>query len=406
MARMAIVVGGGIGGLSTARALQQTGWTVALYEQAPQFRPVGAGIGIAPNAVKALRWLGLDAPLRTGGVRQDGMQIRLVSGRQIAHLPGAEIERRFGDPFVALHRAELHRILVDSLRGVTLHTGHRATHIVSGDDDASVTFETSTGQHIAKADLVVAADGVHSELRAAVFPDYAGPRYAGYTVWRGTVPADRATTIEVPPVLSETWGRAARYGIAVIGTTGQVYWFACESRPEGATLRHDLAEVARRFAQWHPPISQLMAATPPETLLRHDVYYLDTPLPSFVRGRVAFLGDAAHAVTPDIGQGACLAIEDAVVLAAALNHDDITGALFEYDRARRPRTQSLAKTSGKLAHLLQLNNPAAIRARDTITRALPTPLFTRFAAGAFSWTPPTPAPAPVPDAPPRTEDRP
>jgi 2-polyprenyl-6-methoxyphenol hydroxylase-like FAD-dependent oxidoreductase len=381
VARMAIVVGGGIGGLSAARALELTGWQVAVYDQAPAFRPVGAGIGIAPNAVKALRWLGLDGPLRAAGVRQAAMEIRLRSGRRVAHLPGADIERRFGDPFIALHRAELHRILLDALDGVALHTDHRAVDITPGADGASVTFETPTGQHTARADLVIAADGVQSRLRAALFPDYAGPRYAGYTVWRGIVP-----DFAVDPVLSESWGRAARFGFAVIGSPGEVYWFACESLPEGATPRRDVADL---FGDWHAPIPQLLAATPPESLLRHDVYYLDAPLPSFVRGRVAMLGDAAHAVTPDIGQGACLAIEDAVVLADSLRRGGIDEALATYDMTRRPRTQRLAKASGRLARLLQRGSPVAVRLRDTLTRALPTPLFVRFAAGALSWSPPS-----------------
>jgi 2-polyprenyl-6-methoxyphenol hydroxylase-like FAD-dependent oxidoreductase len=388
MARTAIVVGGGIGGLSTARALEKTGWDVAVYDQAPAFRPVGAGIGIAPNAVKALRWLGLDRALRDTGVRQVGMEIRLRSGRRAAYLPGADIERRFGDPFVALHRAELHRILLESLDGVALHTDHRAVDVATGADSASVTFETPTGRHTAHADLVVAADGVHSPMRAALFPDYAGPRYAGYSVWRGIVPAERAADIGVEAVLSETWGRAARFGIAVIGAAGDVYWFACETMAQGATPNHDLAEVAGRFGRWHPPIPQLMTATPPETLLRHEVHYLHAPVPHFVHGRVALLGDAAHAVTPDIGQGACLAIEDAVVLADALSRDGVDEALAAYDVTRRPRTQELAKTSGRLARLLQMRNPVLAGMRDALARAVPTPALVTFAGGAFSWNPP------------------
>jgi 2-polyprenyl-6-methoxyphenol hydroxylase-like FAD-dependent oxidoreductase len=396
MGRTAIVVGGGIGGLSTARALERTGWEVAVYEQAPVFGPVGAGIGIAPNAVKAMRWLGVDGALRDAGVRQDGMEIRRASGRRLAFLPGADIERRFGDPFIALHRAELHRILLDSLDGVALHTDHRVVDIVAGVDGAAVTFDTPTGQRTARADLVVAADGVHSRLRTALFPEYTGPRYAGYSVWRGIVPAEEAARIHVDAVLSETWGRAARFGVAVIGTDGPVYWFACESMPEGASPSHDLAEVADRFRHWHRPIPQLLAATPPDSLLRQEVHYLDAPLPNFVRGRVVLLGDAAHAVTPDIGQGACLAIEDAVVLAHALTNaadpDHVDAALTAYEVARRPRTQSLARTSGRLAHLLQVSNPVIAGLRDTLTRALPTPVFARLAAGAFSWTPPAAAP--------------
>jgi 2-polyprenyl-6-methoxyphenol hydroxylase-like FAD-dependent oxidoreductase len=388
--RTAIVIGGGIGGLSAARALQRGGWTVAVYDQAPAFRPVGAGIGIAPNAVKALRWLGLAAPVRESGIRQAGLEIRLSSGQQVAHLPATDIEGRFGDPFITMHRAELHRILLDSVDGVRLSTHHTAVDITTDAHAATVTFDTPTGPRTASADLVVAADGVHSRLRGALFPDYPGPTYAGYTVWRGIVPAEAAASIGIEPTLVESWGRAARFGVAVIND-GQVYWFACETMAEHAAPDHDLDELTTRFGQWHTPIPQLLAATPPDTLLRHDVYYLQTPLPSFTHGRVALLGDAAHAVTPDIGQGACLAIEDAVVLATALASSGIEKALHTYDTARRPRTQGFARTSGKLARVLQTSNPAAVHLRDLMTRALPTPLFARFAASAFSWTPPPPA---------------
>lgn len=391
MGRTAIVIGGGIGGLSAARALEQTGWEVTVYDQAPAFRPVGAGIGIAPNAVKALRWLGLAGRLGERGVRQAGMAIRLTSGRRVAHLPAAGIEARFGDPFLALHRADLHRILLDSHDHVVLRTEHRATGVDTGTESASVTFDTPSGPHTATADLVVAADGVHSRLRDALFPGHPGASYAGYTVWRGIVAAGDAARIGVDRVLTETWGRAARFGVAAIND-GRVYWFGCASLPEGTRLRHGLGEVARRFDRWHAPIPQLLAATDPDSLLQHDVHYLRTPLPAFVRGRVVLLGDAAHAVTPDIGQGACLAIEDAVVLAAALEHGDADEALTAYDRTRRPRTQRLVRASGRLARILQIGDPAAARLRDALVRALPAPLLVRFAAGAFAWTPPSSGP--------------
>jgi 2-polyprenyl-6-methoxyphenol hydroxylase-like FAD-dependent oxidoreductase len=391
MGRTAIVIGAGIGGLSTARALEQTGWEVAVYDQAPAFRPVGAGIGIAPNAVKAMRWLGLAERLQERGLRQTGMEIRLASGRQVAHLPATDIEARFGDPFLALHRAELHRILLDSLDNVALHTEHRATQAITGTDSASVSFDAPSGPLTVTADLVVAADGVHSRLRGVLFPEHPGPTYAGYTVWRGIVAADDAARIGVEAILSETWGRAARFGIAAIND-GQVYWFACESAPENAGPRHSVDEVARRFRHWHSPIPALLSATDPGSLLQHDVYYLKAPLPTFVRGRVVLLGDAAHAVTPDIGQGACLSIEDAVVLAAALQRGGVNEALATFDATRRPRTQRLVQTSGRLARILQVGNPAGARLRDTLVRALPTPLFGRFAAGAFAWTPPASGP--------------
>jgi 2-polyprenyl-6-methoxyphenol hydroxylase-like FAD-dependent oxidoreductase len=383
----AVIVGAGIGGLTAALALLRTGWRVDVYEQAPEIGPVGAGIGIAPNAVKALNQLGLGADLRDRGRRQEGMAIRVRSGRRLAVLPGARIEERYGAPFYALHRAELHELLAHRLDTTALHTDHRATHIATEADAATVTFETPTGPVSATGDLVVVADGVHSDLRAALFPGYPGPTYAGYTVWRGLVPAASST---VPAVLSETWARGARFGIAVL--RGQVYWFACENMTEHDEPEHRLAPLAERFHRWHEPIPQLIAATPEETLLRHDVYYLRAPLPAFVRGRVALLGDAAHAVTPDIGQGACLSIEDAVALASAMDQHGIEEGLHAYDTVRRPRTERMARFSGRLATVLQTNNRIAAGVRDLVALAAPTPLLTRAAGAAFAWTPPLAAP--------------
>jgi len=384
------VVGGGIGGLSAARALARTGWDVNVYEQAPKIRPVGAGVGIAPNAVRAMDWLGLGDQLRARGVWQDGMRIRVRSGRQVVGLPGAAIRHRYGEPFVALHRAELHDLLLSSLDPATLHTGHSAVRVSTDDDAASVTFNTAQGPYTATADLVVAADGVRSGLRASLFPDYPGPTYAGYTVWRGLVAAADAGPLDVPPVLSETWGRAARFGIAVIDG-GRVYWFACESMPEHDTPEPSLSALAHRFRRWHDPIPELLAATADHTLLRHDVYYLRHPLRRFVEGRVALLGDAAHAVTPDIGQGACLAVEDAVILADALSRGSIAEALAAYDTLRRARSQPMVKSSGRLARVLQLANPIAAGLRDGLAGLIPTSAFLRFAGAAFAWTPPPPA---------------
>jgi 2-polyprenyl-6-methoxyphenol hydroxylase-like FAD-dependent oxidoreductase len=373
----AIIVGAGIGGLTAAHALQRTGWQVEVYEQAPEIGPVGAGIGIAPNAMKALDVLGLGDDVRERGRLQSGLEVRARSGRRLAHLSAAGIERRYGASFYALHRAELHRILLRRLDPACLHTGHRAVGVAA--ETGTVRFDTAGGPVSAAADLVVAADGVHSRLRAELFPHYRGPGYAGYTVWRGLVPADRAAKLDVPAALTETWGQGRRFGFAAIDD-GQVYWFACESLPRNARPEHRLALLAERFRYWHQPIPQLLAATPEEALLRHDVYYLRARLPSFVRGRVALLGDAAHAVTPDIGQGACLAIEDAAVLA--------TGGLGGYDAARLRRTQGMARFSGRLAGLLQAPNPVVGAVRDAIALGVPEPLFARAAGVAFGWEPP------------------
>lgn len=208
--RKAIVVGAGIGGLTAANALQRTGWQVTVYEQAPKIGPVGAWVGIAPNAVKALDHLGLGEGLREHGRRQDALEIRTRSGRRLTRLPGADIEDRYGAPFYALHRAELHHVLARQLTPDTLHTDHRAITITTDAGTATATFQTTAGTVADTADLVVAADGVNSHLRATLFPDHPGPTYAGYTAWRGLVPGSPS----MPAILTETWGTGARFGIA------------------------------------------------------------------------------------------------------------------------------------------------------------------------------------------------
>ncbi|GIG68217.1 FAD-dependent monooxygenase [Phytomonospora endophytica] len=369
----ASIIGGGIGGLTAAVALRRAGWNVEVFERADTLGEVGAGVAIAPNAVKALASIGLAAALDAVAMRLDGLEVRTRGGRTLTRVPGDMLQRRYGTPLYSLHRAELHRILRDAIGDVPLHTGATVT-------DVTPDGEFTVGGHRRRADLVVAADGVRSRVRAHLFPAHPGPSYAGYTVWRGIVPADAARGIDVAPRIGETWGRARRFG-TVPFADGRVYWYAMENAPEGARPRHDVTALAERYAGWHRPIPELLAATPVANMIRHDVHYLRDPLAAFTAGKVALLGDAAHAVTPDIGQGACLAIEDGVVLAAVRD-------LADYDAQRRPRTQRIAAASGRLGRMLTVGNPAAVLVRDAVAGMTPISMSMRSIGSAYEWTPP------------------
>ncbi|MFD0530263.1 FAD-dependent monooxygenase [Kitasatospora arboriphila] len=198
---------------------------------------------------------------------------------------------------------------------------------------ARVTASGTEGE----ADLVVAADGLRSAARALLLPGHPGPRYSGFTTWRTVVPDPGR-----PVPCSETWGRGALTGVIPL-TGGRVYLYAAALTPPGgrAADGDERAELLRRYGDWHRGLVDLLHSADPAAVLRHDAWELADPLPALHGGRVALLGDAAHAMTPFQGQGACQALEDAVVLAHALAGADVTGALAAYTAARLPRTTAV-----------------------------------------------------------------
>ena len=287
--------------------------------------------------------------------------IRDASRRWLLRARVDELSKRFGVPSFALHRAELHKIArARAAQPARMRGGHRVTG-VEAIATPTVTLEGPDGPGEDPADPVVGADGIHSRIRAALFPDHPGPAYAGYVTWRGVVPAEAVPRGSRDLGITESRGRGERFGIVSLGN-GQVYWFATASLPAGSHARDDLDELRTRYRRWHDPIPALLRATAPRTLLRHDIYHLEPPLPRYHAGRVVLLGDAAHALTPDIGQGGCQALEDAVTLVHALAGEaEVPAALAGYDRARRRRTQKTARTSALWGTIAQWRNPSPLR---------------------------------------------
>ena len=215
-------------------------------------------------------------------------------------------------------------------------------------------------------------------------------RYAGYTSWRGitAAPFDLASG-------GETWGRGERFGCAPL-RDGRVYWFATASVPVGTATADERAEVLRRFGAWHDPIPALITATRGGEVLRHDINDLAGRLGSFVQGRVVLIGDAAHAMTPDLGQGGCQAIEDAVTLISLLGVSTPTAAttsigdaLTLYDQQRRHRTQSLAARARMVGRVGQLNSRVGVGLRNGLLALMPGSAFVRASTSVQRWDPPT-----------------
>jgi 2-polyprenyl-6-methoxyphenol hydroxylase-like FAD-dependent oxidoreductase len=360
-----MVAGGGIGGLSAAIALRRAGFEVAVFERAAELREVGAGLLLAANAQKALGKLGLaDAVARLGTPASAG-QIRSWRGEELASLPASELEKKVGAPSAAVHRADLQALLVREVGEGTLRLGAEVTGFEQEDESGARVFLAGGGEE--RADILVGADGLRSKTRSALFgPEK--PRYAGYAAWRAVVEPDE----ELLPWGRgfESWGRGARFGCAHIGE-GRVYWFATANAPEGSkdgkpgSPAGPKAALLRLLGSWHRPIGELIEETDEDAILRTDIYDREPLGERWGEGRVTLLGDASHPMTPNLGQGACQAIEDAVVLARCLSEGGATAdALRRYERLRSDRVAMVVRRSRRVGMVGQLENPLLCRLRD------------------------------------------
>ncbi len=349
-----IVVGGGIGGLATAVGLRRAGHDVVVLERSRRIDPVGAGITLFANAMGALDRFGVRDAVTEQGAPGKRSAILTSDGRRLAEVPPDVLEGT-----IAVHRADLQAALVAAAGEVRL-----GAEVAAVEQDGDRVVARGADGTEERGDLLVGADGLNSAVRRTIVD--VRPRYAGYTAWRGVSP------VAVDPGrLTEAWGVGERFGLVDIGR-GRTYWFATKNAPEGEADDPNgrKAEIRRRFSGWHKPIAAVIEAADERAILRNDVYYLH-PLPYWSDGRVVLVGDAAHATTPGVGQGAAQAIEDAVVLVDELAHDDLPGALAAYESIRRPRTEAVLKMSRRIDRAAQLASPLGCRLRNAVVRRTP-----------------------------------
>jgi 2-polyprenyl-6-methoxyphenol hydroxylase-like FAD-dependent oxidoreductase len=370
----AVIAGGGIGGLAVAAGLHRRGWRVTVLEQTEEFSVVGAAISLWPNAFRALAVAGADVRGElldaAGGMRdwRGRWIVRMDRESVTAHAPRA----------VVVHRHDLRTALLAQVPEECQMAGVRVRGVRV--DGARAVVEHDGGE--LAADLVVGADGVRSAVRAALWPQAAPPRYSGKNAWRFVMPRMKGVD-----VWGETWGPGAVFGTFPM-PGDLMYCYATGSVPPGGRGPDgELTELRRRFRDWCEPIPTILANATEDQVLRNDIYALP-PLPTYVRGPVALLGDAAHAMTPFLGQGGCQALEDAATLSLAVEtQPGPAAALRRYDELRRPRTQAMVRKSwmsGVVAHLSP--GPARV-ARNAVLRALPTSVFLKSLARPFGWRP-------------------
>jgi 2-polyprenyl-6-methoxyphenol hydroxylase-like FAD-dependent oxidoreductase len=367
----AIVIGAGIGGLSAAIALRRAGVEALVFERTRELKELGAGLSLTANATKALNGLGLTDALRGIGIPIGVAEIRAWRGEVLSRIPTWQLDEKMGARSAAVHRADLQGALLRELGDEAVRLGAACRGFEQEGEGVRAFFDDGTEE---RADLLVGADGLRSTIRRGLLGD-GNPRYAGYTAWRAVVapedelvPADEAW---------EVWGRGVRFICTQIGR-GRVYWAVSKNAPEG---EHDVSTGAAKdallelCAGWLEPVEELIAATEKAAILRTDIYDRDPVRKRWGKGRVTLLGDAAHPMTPDLGQGACQAIEDAVALVECLEErENIEAALELYEARRTRRTAALVRGSRRVGRIAQLQNPLACCLRDAALRAFPSRL--------------------------------
>ena len=368
-----IVAGGGICGLTTAIALIRLGHGVRVFEAATELREAGAGVVLGARAMRALDALGIHDAVRSAGSEITSMSLCERNGRLIANMETERFTRQLGYRNTAIHRADLQRILLEYLPDSTVQLGSVFERFEQQGPQVTARFEGNTK---VTADGLLAAEGLRSRARLQAIPG-SQPRFAGYTCWRGV--AD-ASALRLPSGRSvEFWGGADRFGYVPLGDC-QVYWFACTNSrmPNDPAYRNwRRADLQDRFAGFPFPVPELLSQTPDNQLLWNDILDI-RPLKTFAYGRVLLLGDAAHATTPNLGQGAGQAVEDAAMLSRCLQETaSPPEAFLEFDKRRRPRTTKIVKMSWQLGKLAHLQSPWLINLRNRSMRCTPRSLSER-----------------------------
>jgi 2-polyprenyl-6-methoxyphenol hydroxylase-like FAD-dependent oxidoreductase len=373
------VVGAGIGGLAVAALLRRAGHEVQVYEQAGRFERVGAGIQMTPNAMKVLRHLGVEERLRRVAFRSE---LRLSrewdSGKVTSELRlGEEFERRFGAPFLYLHRADLHAAIESSVPAGVVRFDMQLVGLDRTAGGISLAFANGSR---ALADAVIGADGVHSVVREIVLgPEK--PRFSGRVAYRSLFPVERLGAAGVRPVHHTKWWGPDRHVVIYYVTAQRDQIYFVTSVPEGAewmtreswSAKGDVDELRKAYSGFHPEVRAVMDACPGVhkwALLERD------PLPRWGEGRVVLLGDACHPMTPYMAQGAASALEDAVMLARCLERtgaDGVDEAFRLYEDTRKPRTSAIQAKSSSNTWMRTDADPGWVYGYDACSAPLGAP---------------------------------
>ncbi len=360
-----LIIGGGIGGMTLAAALHKLGIAFDVYEQAPELTEVGAGVGLWSNALFSLDQIGAAERVRQHCLPLRKGEIANAQGRVLSAFDLATFLGEFTDAACYIvYRPTLLDAIVNNVPQPHIHTGQRCLEITQ--DEAGVQARFQTGE-TAHGTVLVGADGLHSTVRQAIVQnDHL--RYSGQTCFRGVA----QIPVKEPGVIREIQGKGKRCAVCPM-TKDRLYWWTAQNAPEGKLIPQDQRRdfLLNEFKNWPSAITDYIAATPTEQILQNDLYD-KVPVSGWTSGHVTLLGDAAHPTTPNLGQGANMAIDDAIVLARVLaQSDDVHNALQQYEAARLARTTMIVRRSWQFGYLTSWTNSLAVWFREQFVRFTP-----------------------------------
>jgi 2-polyprenyl-6-methoxyphenol hydroxylase-like FAD-dependent oxidoreductase len=370
------IIGGGIGGIAVAVALHRIGIDVSVYEREEQLREVGAGMMLWPNATRVLRELGLLEQVMARSGPNTHFLVRKSTGKILMDIALGN----FDVPALCVRRGDLLSVLLSALPGECLRLGHQFERFKQDKDKVRLYFN---GERVEEHDAVVAADGIRSRIRTQLFGP-SDPIYRGYTVWRGL--ARHEGSAITPGYNSESWGKGMRFGILNTGHRRYTWYATANMAPDHLDAPGGRKqELQRLFAGWHEPVADFLDATEENEILKNGARDC-VPLRHWGKGMVTLLGDAAHPCTPNLGQGGCMALEDALVLAKSVKKEPSLQAAFRrYESLRLNRTKHIQQRSLLMGCIGQWQNPLFVTGRQIVTRMLPASIFEHNLRKVYSY---------------------